>query len=97
MGSRAPAAQEAPTSVTTTKDMIPILKRNDRLRKLHEKHLQLMSETQEEELNASGDPKWLAAFDSSLVIFPELSEDDISPNTSAKRGPAPAVPLHSGK
>mmetsp|Transcript_4265 Transcript_4265/g.7142 ORF Transcript_4265/g.7142 Transcript_4265/m.7142 type:complete len:102 (-) Transcript_4265:62-367(-) len=54
--------------MTTTNELIPILKRNERLRALHEKHMRLIGET-DISLDA-GDPLWLAAMDDSIDIFP---------------------------
>ena len=67
---------EASSSITTTKELIPVLQRNERLRGLHEKHMKLIGET---DPTAGADPVWMAAYENSIVLDhgPVDAEDDL--------------------
>ena len=79
----AAAAAADPQHMTTAK-LMPMLRRNDRLRALHEKHMRLVGEL-EVPPDAIADAALLAAFEDSMMPFTKL----VSTEAAAAAAPPP--------
>lgn len=84
--------EPAHASVVTTRELLPILKRNERLRALHEKHLGLISETEIEALEQHTDAVWLGAVAGTLPIFDLVDDEARADEAAAAASRRPSRP-----
>eukprot|EP00965_Chrysotila_dentata_P193399 6175742-Pleurochrysis_carterae.AAC.6 len=68
------------STVVTTPFLIPILKRNERLRELHERHIRMIGE---EDSWKKANPLWIEAMETSIDIFGADVRDEDLPKTTA--------------